>query len=153
MLVWIGAALLLIGFFFPWFVVKTDDIQKALNGIMSQLPTFPGMPNPSQMMPHVTTAGMPIYVAGGDIAHGLGWWVLVLGIVAAALPFVAANLDSQTCQKASLIALGAGAIILIYLLTGAFRFAGIGLLFALAGYALEFIGVVKARRLDWLRAV
>ena len=66
---------------------------------------------------------------------------------------MAANLEAQTCQKACLIALGAGAIILVYLLTQNIRFARIGILLGLAGYALEIIGVVKARELDWGRAV
>ena len=141
-MVWIGAALLLVGFFFPWFVINT---QTAMNDMMRQMPIAQGAPN--------FGGGMTIYVAGGDIAHGLGWCVLLFGIVAAALPFVAANLDSQTCQKASLAGLSAGAIILVYLLTQNLRFVSIGLVLGLAGYALEFIGVLQARKLDWLRAL
>jgi hypothetical protein len=38
------------------------------------------------------------------------------------------------------------------LLTENIRFAGIGLVLGLAGYALEFIGALKARELDWVRA-
>jgi uncharacterized membrane protein len=94
-----------------------------------------------------------VYIAAGDIEHGLGWWVLALGITAAALPFVAGNLDSQTCQKVSLVALGIGAIILGYVLTQGARYAGIGILLGLAGYALEIVGALKARRLDWGRAM
>jgi hypothetical protein len=120
-IVWIGAALLVMGFFLPWFEFSMSN--------------------------------MAPYVAGGDIAHGFGWCVLFLGIAAAALPFVDADLDSQTCQKTSLVLLGVGAIILIYLFTQNFRFAGIGLVLALAGYALEIIGVLKARKLDWVRAM
>ncbi|MGA2543729.1 MAG: hypothetical protein ABSG78_19445 [Verrucomicrobiota bacterium] len=147
-MVLIGLALLLVGFFLPWFVIKTGDVQSAMNNLMSQMPMAQSMPNVSGMMPQ----GMKVSITGGDIGHGLGWCVLLLGIVAAALPYVAANLDSRTCQKASLITLGAGAIILIYLLTENIRFAGIGLVLGLAGYALEFIGALKARELDWVRA-
>jgi len=117
-LVWLGAGLLVIGFFLPW---------------------FEG-PNPAA------------YIAGGDIPHGFGWCILFLGIAVAVLPVVDASLDSQTCQKISLIALGVGAIILLYLFTWNFHFISLGILLALAGYALEFIGVLKARKLDWLRA-
>jgi hypothetical protein len=141
-IVWIGAALLLVGFFFPWLVINT---QTAMNNMMRQMPLTQGVPN--------FGGGMTVYVAGGDIPHGLGWCVLLFGIVAAALPFVAANLDSQTCQKACLIALGAGAIILVYLLTQNFRFVSIGLVLGLAGYVLEFVGVLQARKLDWLGAL
>jgi hypothetical protein len=144
----VGLALLVIGFFLPWFVIKVGDVQSAMNNLMSQMPMAQNMPNVSGMLPQ----GMTVSITGGDIGHGLGWCVLLLGIVAAALPFVAANLDSRTCQKTCLIALGAGAIILIYLLTENIRFAGIGLLLVLAGYALEFIGALKARELDWVRA-
>jgi hypothetical protein len=119
-MVWLGAALLVIGFFLPWFEAGNQN--------------------------------MSAYIAGGDIAHGFGWCILFLGIAVAVLPVVDASLDSQTCQKISVIALGVGAIILLYLFTRNFRFVSIGILLVLAGYALEFIGVLKSRKLDWLRA-
>ena len=78
--------------------------------------------------------------------------MLLFGVVAAVLPYLAANLDSETTQKVSLIALSLGAIILLYLFTRSIRFASIGLLLGLAGYALEILGVIKERQLDWLRA-
>ncbi len=152
-MVWIGLALLLVGFFFPWFVIKTGDLFKQINGMATLLPMPQGLPNLREMMPQGWPSGMTIYVAGGDVSHGLGWCVLLLGLAAAALPFVATNLDARTCQKTSLIALGAGAIILLYLFTSGIRFVGVGILLGLAGYALEFIGVLKARQLDWLRAL
>ena len=148
-MVWIGAALLLIGFFLPWFAVNTGDARQAMNDMMRQMPMAQGMPDLSGMMPQSRT----LYVAAGDLPHGLGWWVLVLGIAAAALPFVAANLDSQTCQKTCLVVLAAGAIILVYLLTAGIRFVSVGILLGLAGYALEFVGVLTARQLDWPRAI
>jgi hypothetical protein len=143
--VFIGAALLLVGFFLPWFVVNMGELQKDL---MSQIPFAGAMP----MMTQGMASGPTIHVTGGDIGYGLGWFVLLFGIMAAAFPYLAANLDSETTQKVSLIALSLGAIILVYLFTRNVRFAGIGLLLVLAGYALEFFGVVKARQLDWLRA-
>jgi hypothetical protein len=148
-LVWIGAAVLLVGFFLPWFTVNTVNFRQAMNDMTRQMPMAQGMPNLGGMMPQ----GGTLYIAAGDIPHGLGWCVLVLGIVAAVLPFMAANLDSQTCQKACLVALGAGAIILLYLFTQNLRFVGVGILLGLAGYALEFVGVLKARQLDWSRAI
>jgi len=148
-MVLVGLALLLVGFFLPWFVIKTGDVQSAMNSLMRQMPMAQSMPNVSGMMPQ----GMMVRISGGEIEHGLGWCILLLGVAGAALPYVAANLDSRTCQKASLVALGVGAIILIYLLTENIRVAGIGLLLVLAGYALEFFGVLKARELDWVRAV
>jgi len=154
-MVWFGAALLLVGFFLPWFVIKAGIFQKELDSLIGQFPMVPmiqGTPSPDAIRTEAMF-GAPIYVAGGDVSHGLGWCVLLLGLLAAALPFVAANLDSQTCQKVSLIALSIGAIILLYLVTEEIRFAGEGLALGLAGYALEFVGVLKARRLDWLHAL
>jgi hypothetical protein len=150
-MVWLGAALLLIGFFLPWFAIN-NHAQEAVNNMIRQFPNPGGAFTPFQQFAD-KLADTTVYVAAGDIAHGLGWWVLVLGIAAAALPFVAANLDSQTCQKVSLITLLAGAIILIYLFTQCFSCVSIGILLALAGYALEVIGVLKARKLDWSRAM
>jgi hypothetical protein len=143
--VWIGAALLLLGFFLPWFAINP---QRAVDEMMKGMPMGQGMPDLRGMMPE----GNTLYIAGGDIGHGLGWCVLVLGILAAALPFVAANLDAQTCQKTCLLALAAGAIILVYLLTQNMRFVNIGIILGLAGYVLEFIGVLKERELNWARA-
>jgi hypothetical protein len=148
----IGLALLVIGFFLPWFAIRVGDVQAAMNSMMSQIPMPQGM-NLAGMMPRNLPTGETLYVMGGDIIHGLGWCILLLGIVAAVLPFVATNLDSQTCQKTCLVVLSVGAIILIYLLTQNIRAASIGLLLGLAGYALEFVGVLKARELDWGRAV
>jgi hypothetical protein len=144
-MVWLGAALLVVGFLLPWFAINPARVE---NDLLSQVPLLGRAfaPTPQLALPMV-------YIAAGDIEHGLGWWVLALGITAAALPFVAGNLDSQTCQKVSLVALGIGAIILGYVLTQGARYAGIGILLGLAGYALEIVGALKARRLDWGRAM
>jgi len=97
-MVWLGAALLLIGFFLPWFAIN-NHAQEAVNNMIRQFPIRRRFHAFQQFADKL--ADTTVYVAAGDIAHGLGWWVLVLGIAAAALPFVAANLDSQTCQKVS----------------------------------------------------
>jgi len=146
--VFIGAALLLVGFFLPWLVVNMGDVNKEL---MNQMPFPQAMPNLGAMT-QAMTSGPTFHATGGDIAYGLGWFVLLFGVAAAVLPYLAANLDSETTQKVSLIVLSLGAIILLYIFTQNFRVAGIGLLLGLTGYAVEFFGVVKARRLDWLRA-
>jgi hypothetical protein len=143
----IGVALLLFGFFLPWFAYNLGDVSREL---MSQIssPFGGGTPTISQGM----VSGLTVHVTGGDIPHGLGWFVLLFGVVAAVFPYLAANLDSETTQKVSLIALGLGTIILLYLFTRSIRFTSVGLLLVLAGYALEILGVIKERQLDWLRA-
>jgi hypothetical protein len=141
----IGAALLLVGFFLPWFAYNLGDVNREL---ISHIPFVGEVPMVTQGM----ASGPTVHVTGGDIIYGLGWFVLLFGVVAAVLPYLAANLDSETTQKVSLIALGLGAIILLYLFTENIRIASIGLLLVLAGYALEILGVIKERQLDWLRA-
>ena len=84
-------------------------------------------------------------IGGGDVAHGLGWWILLLGIGAAVLPFFATNLDSQLQKKAIMAALGIGAVILLYLFTNNLRYISIGVLFVLAGYVLELVGTLQER--------
>jgi hypothetical protein len=141
-MVLLGAALLLIGFFLPWFTVNVGDemyqlssqIKQNLNPTLSMLANAPGM-----------RMNMTLHVSGGDIVHGLGWWILLLGITAAVLPFFANNLDGQTQKKVMLACLGAGAIILIYLFSNNLKYTSIGVLFSLAGYVLELIGTLQER--------
>jgi hypothetical protein len=132
-----GLVLLLVGFFLPWFDFNP---QRVVNDSMARVPWPAEMPNLRELMPQAAT----LYFTGGDIAHGLGWCVLLLGLGAAALPYFAVNLNREVSQKTSLGALGLGAIILLYLLTQNLRFASVGLLLGLAGYTLEFIGFCKS---------
>jgi hypothetical protein len=131
-MVLLGAALLLIGFFLPWFTINLGEkissvfYQSALAGNLPQL-------------------NSTIRISGGDIGHGLGWWILALGIVAAVLPFFATTLEAALQKKIILAALGIGAILLIYLLSDSIRYASFGILLALAGYALELVGTLKER--------
>ena len=92
------------------------------------------------------TSGWHVKILGGDVPHGLGWIVLLLGIAVATLPYLASNLDSQTQRKAKLIGLGIGGLILMYLLTDNIRFVSIGFIMGLVGYALQFIGTIKENR-------
>ncbi len=87
------------------------------------------------------------FIAGGDIPHGLGWCILLLGAAAALLPWFAGNLEPQALWKSTRAALGGGALILLYLLTGSFRFASVGILLVAAGYVLQFVGAFKERPL------
>ena len=143
-LVLVGAAVLLAGFFLPWFAIKpnaeanemTAQFQRSMNQMM------PGntMPQINLSLPDTT-----VQVHAGDIPHGLGWWILALGIAAAVLPFFATTLESSMQKKIILAALGVGAILLIYLLSDTLRYVGFGILLALAGYVLEVVGTVKER--------
>jgi hypothetical protein len=154
-LVLLGAALLLLGFFLPWFSINpgamvnemATELQQNMRQNMNQM--MPGNALPANMMPQVNLS-VPtgtVQVHAGDIPHGLGWWILMLGIAAAVLPFFATTLESSMQKKIILVALGIGAILFIYLLSDNIKYVSFGILLALAGYVLEVLGTLKERPL------
>jgi hypothetical protein len=88
-----------------------------------------------------------VRISGGDVQHGLGWLVLLLGLAAAALPYLAADLNEQTRHRATLAGLGAGAIILLYLVTENLRYVNTGIFLALIGYGFQLAGALRSARL------
>ena len=83
----------------------------------------------------------PIELRGGNVGRGLGWIILLLGLAVALHPYlITTRLDGETLQRAALVALGIGAIILMYLLSQSFRYAVVGLFIVIIGYALEIAG-------------
>jgi hypothetical protein len=140
-IVLLGAVLLLIGFFLPWFAINPGQMLAQMQQMMSNM-----MPE-NTMAQHVSMLdnGVTVQVHAGDLAHGLGWWILALGTGAAVLPFFATNLKAQLQKKVILAALVIGAFLLVYLLSDAIRYVSIGMILALAGYALEFVGTLKER--------
>jgi hypothetical protein len=89
----------------------------------------------------------PIEVRGGDLEKGLGWIVLLLGLAVALHPYlVTTRLSPDGLHKAALLCLGIGAFIMIYILSQSFRFASIGLLIVIIGYALEIAGQIMERK-------
>jgi hypothetical protein len=141
-LVLLGAALLLIGFFLPWFSINPHTLINAMDAVQQNT----GGMMPSNAMPHFLDDGT-FQIHAGDLAHGLGWWILALGMIAAVLPFFATTLESSMQQKIILAALGVGAILLVYVLSEAIRYVSFGILLVLAGYALEIVGTLKERSL------
>lgn len=139
-IVLLGAALLILGFFLPWFAINPGAM---LNEMVLQQSMGGGM-MPANVMPHVLDTGT-VQVHAGVVAHGLGWWILALGIGAAVLPFFATNLKAQLQKKIILAALAVGGFLLVYLLSDALRFMSVGIILALAGYVLEFVGTLKER--------
>jgi hypothetical protein len=139
-LVLIGAAVLLLGFFLPWFSINPHTMMNSMEAVRD---STGGMMPANAMPSHLDDGTFQIHA--GDIGHGLGWWILLLGAVAAVLPFLANNLDALTQKKVMLTSLGVGAVILLYLFTNAWRYASFGILLALAGYALEVVGTLKER--------
>lgn len=148
-LVLAGACLLLAGFFLPWFVINPGQM---VNEVASQFQQNMNAMLPQQTMlqgnlPNLNFDMGTMSIHAGNIAHGLGWWVLGLGIAAAVLPFFATTLEAAMQKKIILAALGAGGFILIYLLSDTFKYVSVGILLALVGYALELVGTLKERPL------
>ena len=143
-----GLVLLLIGFFLPWFSYNPgEEMNRMMGQVQQQIGQTMHESNFHIDVPVMTTNTGTVRVAGGDIKYGLGWCVLLLGIAAAILPYLAENLDPQTRQKAVLIGLSIGGIILIYLLTQSVRYASVGIMLGLAGYALQLVGTLKERQM------
>jgi hypothetical protein len=143
-IVLLGAALLLLGFFLPWFNINPGQL---LNEAASQMQATMNNMMPGNMMPQVNLAPNTgtVKVSAGNLGHGLGWWILALGIGAAVLPFFATTLKAGMQKKVILAALAVGAFLLIYLLSDTLRYVSIGVILALGGYALEIIGTLKER--------
>jgi hypothetical protein len=146
-LVLAGLAILLIGFFLPWFSYNPGQevtrVMGEMQGNMNQM--VPG--NPGLNVPFASglrTAS--VNIAGGDIRYGLGWLVLLLGVAVAALPYIASNLHARDQFKATMTGLAIGSVILIYLLTQNMRFVSVGILLAMVGYVLQFLGTVEEKQ-------
>ena len=152
----IGAVLVLIGFFLPWFSIDPAKELERIAGDLSKMaqpfggssginaPTVPslsfGQDGSNAIFPFKTAT---INIAGGDIAHGLGWLVLVLGLGVAVLPYVATELERQTRRMINYLALSGGLIILLYLLVTNIRFLNTGIVLAILGYLIEIGGVIR----------
>ena len=148
-LVLIGASMLLVGFFLPWFVIETGpEVRRMLNEAQAAMNSF--MPGIDVIEATGASTAVPvkhrIQISGGDLQRGLGWIVLLLGLAAAAAPFVARDFDPVTLRTLRLAALVVGAVIVLYLVTQSIGFIGIGLIIAILGYALELLGTIRDRR-------
>ncbi len=151
----VGGALVLIGFFFPWFSVNPGaEMQRFMNRVGFGNLSVP-MP-PSHQQPGWNLFGAPesnrvrpftptVSVSGGDISNGLGWIVLLLSVGVAILPYIAIRVTPRTRHMLMIGALGIGAIILGYLFTQRIRYVGFGLPLVVGGYAIQLVGVVKER--------
>jgi hypothetical protein len=145
-IVLLGAVLLLVGFILPWFVVNPGAQANEILGLLQknmQQTTGISLPQVNLTLPTGTAQ-----VHAGDLEHGLGWWVLMLGIGAAALPFFATNLKPLMQKKVIIAALAIGAFLLVYQLSQSdwpWRNISIGFMLVLAGYALEVVGTLKER--------
>ncbi len=145
----IGAGLVLIGFFLPWFRINPAEVLNRMTGQFSNFmnevaPQMPaGMPGGADF----SFNGLTLHITGGDVQHGLGWFILLASATVALLPFFASRLDVQSRRTVSVVTLGVGSVLLLYLFTQGLRFLDAGILLAAAGYCAQWIAI--ARHADW----
>ncbi len=121
-----GALLVLIGFLLPWF-----HFGARMGRVFALSPL---------------SDGRTLTVTGAHAGDWLGWAVLLLSVGVAVLPYLASGIRPAVQRSWSLVGLGIGAVILIYLFTEGISGVSVGLLAAMAGYALQFAGVFRDRR-------
>jgi hypothetical protein len=125
----IGALLLVLGFFVPWYHINLKaEVDRAV----------PGFPS------HFLSDAPTITISAAHIQYGLGWLVLVLGLAAAALPYFTGNPQEQTRPRAVLACLGAGAAILFYLMAEDLRHVSSGIILAAVGYGFQLAGALQS---------
>jgi hypothetical protein len=131
----LGSIVVLIAFFLPWFEINlAADMQQALSQIMP-----PGMSSPTL----ATSMPRPIFIGGGDIAKGLGWFILALSLIPTIIPSLATSLPRHQRRTIMLLSLSIGSILLLYLLSGNLSHLAIGLPLVLLGYLMQFLGILK----------
>jgi hypothetical protein len=150
----LGAIILLIGFFLPWFTENVSQAMSQMAGdlqhAMPQLPGqfAPGL-NPNQPI-QVPTAPQDqmlsvLTLRGGDVRNGLGWLALAMGLLAAILPFFWSEraADPKTLRNFTFAALGLGTVALLYLLSNSFNAITTiepGFYLSLGGFVLLWVG-------------
>jgi hypothetical protein len=145
----IGLGLVLVGFFLPWFSINLGREMNRMSGqMMGQLGQSMnsqplGLNMQSGNMPQTNFTTGSLRIAGGDIDKGLGWIILILGIAAAVLPYIAGTVEHRTQRLIVLGLLGCGAVILLYLLTQNLRYLSIGIPVVIVGYVLEAISPIR----------
>lgn len=154
-----GAAVVLLGFFMPWYSIdlarEASRLQDAAMKQMQQMLGADASGSPMPMPRNVTfkvngqpIAGAPggnVRVAGGEVQNGLGWLALILALGAAAVPYVATGLRRDARWKTMLAMLAIGLLMIVYLLTSHPSWVSFGLPVVLAGYVMEAIAVWRER--------
>lgn len=141
----LGAVVVLIGFFLPWFEVNLGrEMRQTMNQVIGSMPMGSEMQGMAVQGDDAVAAGTPtVRVTGGDIGHGLGWIALGLGIGAALVPMLLPTLARDQRRGIMTVALAGGAILLLYLLTGNLSRVSFGLPLVMIGYALEIVGLLR----------
>lgn len=137
----VGALLVSVGFLLPWLSFNPGRESQRLFEQMGGLGEQFGAALNRGAVGGV--AIQSIHVAGGGIANGLGWIILVAALAAVVLPMVQLRIDARTQRMVTWSLLGIGGFLLLYVLTQNLRMVSIGILIVIAGYALEAVGLAR----------
>ena len=154
----IGAAIVTVGFFLPWFVfnpgqeinqmigsLHVPQISLQQHATASSRALLPEISPDLLAQPQISTGA--VYVSGGDIGHGMGWAALFLVLGSALLPYLSANLDETATRALRMLTLGVGCLIMLYLVTQNLRHVYVGSAVALLGYVVAVLGAMREHRL------
>lgn len=151
----IGAGVLIVSFFLPWFTIDLNQQMHRLSRITSQWQRqtlanasgFTGGANTPRQPRLDSVPGAPghtyVHVSAGDLSHGLGWIILLLGVASAVIPFIEVNLSDQGKKILTAAPLAVGAFLILYLMSRVFDSVSFGPPLALAGYAMIAVGWIK----------
>ena len=141
-----GALVALVGFLLPWFAIDLASEMRSMvgalgiNNMTAQMGSSMNIPGFGQSSSAMT------YICGGDVGRGMGWLALVLPLVATILPLVMPKLTGHNLKAITLVAMAAGTIITLYLLTSGMRHVTYGFWLFLLGYALLWAGTIREQR-------
>jgi hypothetical protein len=144
-----GAVLVLIGFFLPWLTINPHmEMSRDMASRQESIDEFwrAKSVDATEMFweeEQFIPAGGSLQVVGGDVSYGLGWIFLLLSLGAAMLT-LARRWDARG-RVMTMIALGSGSLILLYLLTREPRWITIGLVVVSTGYLLQWAAILKIR--------
>jgi hypothetical protein len=144
-----GGALVLVGFLLPWFSINLGKEMSRMGGVLNAEigNIMPEMPPANMQMPIPKIKTGTVRVSGADVGKGLGWIVLVGGLLSAGLA-VLPQLVADAALRRNL-AIGAvivGGATLFYVFGSSMRHVSYGIVAVVAGYFCIGIGLAESLR-------
>ena len=144
-----GGALVLVGFLLPWFSVNLGKEMSRMGGVLTAEigNLMPELPATKMQMPIPKIKTGTVRVSGADVGKGLGWIVLVGGLLSAglaALPQLVA--DAALRRNLAIGALFVGGATLFYVFGSSMRHVSYGIVAVVAGYFCIGVGLAESWR-------